>query len=287
MHCFVSKDARSSAPWPPPHIQTHTYTQLNTFCTPCQIARPNFLKPASSSSSSFWFLMLCCYLSIPPEPFIWQSHKHRASDFIISRQNDCQLSGYISYLSKSSSITLLIFSFVCVRSAVKWLRASQLSTTWVCSSVPVTMFPTALRAAVWMQRRNVSINILKYMYSKACTSGASWYLNFDLLMTEQRYQMWDNAGVDDHLYLLVPSIGQIRQSPHRVDQDLQETKNNRLTQQHILQRYSANSLQKSDHMIHSRWHRCGWSAHREQAGSGERKHTGAGFLCFYCIFKRH
>lgn len=59
--------------------------------------------------------------------------------------------------------------------------------------------------------------------------------------------MWDDAGVDDHLYLLVPSIGQIRQSPHRVDQDLQETKNNRLTQQHILQRYSANSLQKSDH----------------------------------------
>lgn len=62
------------------------------------------------------------------------------------------------------------------------------------------------------------------MYSKACTGGASRYLNFDLLMTEQRYQTRNDAGIDDHLYLLVPSIGQVRQSPHRVDQDLQETK---------------------------------------------------------------
>lgn len=45
-------------------------------------------------------------------------------------------------------------------------------------------------------------------------------------MTEQRYQMGDNAGVNDHLYLLVPSIGQVRQSPHSVDQDLQEEKDN-------------------------------------------------------------
>lgn len=52
-------------------------------------------------------------------------------------------------------ITLLIFSFGCVSSAGKWLRASQLSTTWVCSSVPVTMFPTALKAAVWMWRGSV------------------------------------------------------------------------------------------------------------------------------------
>lgn len=66
------------------------------------------------------------------------------------------------------------------------------------------------------------------MHSKACTGGASWYLNFDLLMTQQRYQMWDDARVDDHLYLLVPSVSQIGQSPHRVDQDLQGTKNNRL-----------------------------------------------------------
>lgn len=51
---------------------------------------------------------------------------------------------------RPKSITLLIFSFGCVRRAGKWLRASQLSTTCVCSSVPVTMFPTALRAAVWM-----------------------------------------------------------------------------------------------------------------------------------------
>lgn len=46
-------------------------------------------------------------------------------------------------------------------------------------------------------------------------------------MTEQRYQVRDDAGVDDHLYLLITSIGQIRQSPDCVNQDLQET-NSRL-----------------------------------------------------------
>lgn len=54
--------------------------------------------------------------------------------------------------------------------------------------------------------------------------GVSSYLNFDLLVTEQRYQMWDDARVDDHLDLLVSSICQIRQSPHCVYQDLEEAK---------------------------------------------------------------
>lgn len=49
----------------------------------------------------------------------------------------------------------------------------------------------------------------------------SSYLNFDLLVTEQRYQMRDNARVDDHLDLLIPSVRQIRQSPHGVYQDLE------------------------------------------------------------------
>lgn len=35
--------------------------------------------------------------------------------------------------------------------------------------------------------------------------------------------MRDDARVDDHLYLFVAGVGQIRQSPHGVDQDLQET----------------------------------------------------------------
>lgn len=66
---------------------------------------------------------------------------------------------------------------------------------------------------------------------------------------------------------------------------------------HILQKHSANTLEKSDRMIHSRWHRCGLSAHREQAGSGERKHKwvilpkplrqelGWFFFCFF--LQRH
>lgn len=40
--------------------------------------------------------------------------------------------------------------------------------------------------------------------------------------------MRDDARVDDHLYLFVPGVGQIRQSPHGVDQDLQGTKNSPL-----------------------------------------------------------
>lgn len=44
--------------------------------------------------------------------------------------------------------TLFIFSLGCVSKLEKCERTSQLSTTCVCSSVPVTMFPTALRAAV-------------------------------------------------------------------------------------------------------------------------------------------
>ncbi len=48
-------------------------------------------------------------------------------------------------------LTLLIFSLGCASRLGKWERTSQLSTTWVCSSVPVTMFPTALSAAVWTE----------------------------------------------------------------------------------------------------------------------------------------
>lgn len=66
--------------------------------------------------------------------------------------------------------TLLIFSFGCVSSAGKWFRASQLSTTWVCSSVPVTMFPTALRAAVCTQRGRLGKKTV-FLSTKSKTSS--------------------------------------------------------------------------------------------------------------------
>lgn len=47
-------------------------------------------------------------------------------------------------------LTLFIFSFGCDKRFGKCDRTSQLRTTWVCSSVPVTMLPTALSAAVWV-----------------------------------------------------------------------------------------------------------------------------------------
>lgn len=49
----------------------------------------------------------------------------------------------------------------------------------------------------------------------------SLYLNFDLLVTEQGYQVRDDTRVDDHLDLFVPSVRQVGQSPDRVHQDLQ------------------------------------------------------------------
>lgn len=57
--------------------------------------------------------------------------------------------------------------------------------------------------------------------------GAFSHLNFDLLLTEQRYQVRDDARVDDHLYLLIPGVRQVRESPHCVDQNLKaERKSN-------------------------------------------------------------
>lgn len=55
--------------------------------------------------------------------------------------------------------------------------------------------------------------------------GSSSYLNFNFMMTEQRYQVRNDGRVDDHLDLLVPSIRQVRQSPDSIHQDLERTKN--------------------------------------------------------------
>lgn len=46
------------------------------------------------------------------------------------------------------------------------------------------------------------------------------YLNFDLLMTEERHKKWNNSRINDHLDLLVAPVRQIGQSPHCVYKDL-------------------------------------------------------------------
>lgn len=72
-------------------------------------------------------------------------------------------------------LTLLIFSLGCVRSAGKCDSASQFKTTCVCSSVPVTMLPTARSAAVWnkdLMRCCSTWNIPSYhrgMLGRLCT----------------------------------------------------------------------------------------------------------------------
>ena len=52
------------------------------------------------------------------------------------------------HVQMKSQDTLFIFSLEWLRRAGKCSRAPLLSTVWVWSSVPVTMLPTALRAAV-------------------------------------------------------------------------------------------------------------------------------------------
>lgn len=52
------------------------------------------------------------------------------------------------------------------------------------------------------------------------------HLNFDLLVAKERHQVRNNARVYDHLDLFVASVSQIRQSPHRVHQDLPDHNNN-------------------------------------------------------------
>lgn len=130
--------------------------------------------------------------------------------------------------------TLLIFSLGCVSKLGKCERTSQLSTTCVCSSVPVTMFPTALRAAVCRvltQRTVTKLEIIELVNSwqiqirngsekqkeKNKTISFKSHLNFHLLMAEERHKIWNNTRIYNHLDLLVAPVRQIGQSPHCVN----------------------------------------------------------------------
>lgn len=86
-------------------------------------------------------------------------------------------------------------------------------------------FINLIRNTVWPLK---CISMPHGLFISISLCSASSYLNFDLLVTEQRYQIRDDARVDDHLYLLIPSISQIRQSPHCVYQDLETAKKTKL-----------------------------------------------------------
>ncbi|RUS84375.1 hypothetical protein EGW08_007837, partial [Elysia chlorotica] len=55
-------------------------------------------------------------------------------------------------------------------------------------------------------------------------------MNFNILMAEQRHQERDHTTVNDHLDLAVPTVSQVRQSPHSVNQNLKEETQIKLTQ---------------------------------------------------------
>lgn len=91
------------------------------------------------------------------------------TSFSIRKRNMLNLLNYKKWnkiTKRFWALTLFIFSLGCVKRFGKWERTSQLRTTCVCSSVPVTILPTALSAAVF-NLRNDTINIfcaLKGLY---------------------------------------------------------------------------------------------------------------------------
>lgn len=161
MHSDISRDSWSSAPsgHQPKESLIQSQPHQQPFSQPHPIWLTNFnwgllLHPGGSSCCES--LQMTIYTI---KPHLWLSHSiHTSTKSLISSLPGRQHlpGGACMCAGGGGSFTLLIFSFGCVRSAGKWLRASQLSTTWVCSSVPVTMFPTALRAAVWVWRGSVT-----------------------------------------------------------------------------------------------------------------------------------
>ena len=164
MHSDISRDTRPSAPSGHQPVVSH----IQTTSTPTTLFPPPSISLTTATSHWGPLRLLhprdapCCellQLAVCPvytfhSAFIqaaslWFHHFQSALLVAISEQRGMSTSVGWRREQRVYIITLLIFSFGCVRSAGKWLRASQLSTTWVCSSVPVTMFPTALRAAVW------------------------------------------------------------------------------------------------------------------------------------------
>jgi len=47
-------------------------------------------------------------------------------------------------------------------------------------------------------------------------AAATTDLDFNFMVVEQRHEKWYDPGLDNHLDLIVTSVGEIRQCPHRV-----------------------------------------------------------------------
>lgn len=131
---------------------THTHTQLNLICHWLQW--PVFFtvfiltnRPAGESTGYLILLHNFSHMTITPAQSLRFHHFHTKGGVFLKIVGVC-----VWRENETGFFTLLIFSLGWVRSDGKWLRASQLRTTCVCSSVPVTMLPTALSAAVWMWR---------------------------------------------------------------------------------------------------------------------------------------
>lgn len=100
---------------------------------------------------------------------IWNnSHNYSACEENYDQTNSSRKQGDSLYRQKEMHqwaimcLTLFIFSLGCDKRLGKCDRTSQLRTTWVCSSVPVTMLPTALSAAVWGGDKILSIHLFVY-----------------------------------------------------------------------------------------------------------------------------
>jgi len=54
------------------------------------------------------------------------------------------------------------------------------------------------------------------------TTTFGTHLYFDLLMIQQWHKEWYDARLNNHLYLIVAAVCEVRQCPHCVYQDLKQ-----------------------------------------------------------------
>lgn len=147
--------------------QSCIYNSLNLLLVAsCDVGEePNCFLKNKKAFSQFCFGNLkakyleknvCCYCNIQPNHLGECYISPRFGKIINTDPHVCALDTHTHtkiWIEKKLKTnfnlnTLFIFSLGCVSKLEKCERTSQLSTTCVCSSVPVTMFPTALRAAV-------------------------------------------------------------------------------------------------------------------------------------------
>lgn len=96
-------------------------------------------------------------------------------------------------------------------------RAPEARTTWVWRSSPVTMLPTERRAGVWTAVEWCLQGCEGRQRSKVPRRGI---LRSDRDIHQEVHETAHDARLDDGLDLVARAVGEVRDGPARVDEDL-------------------------------------------------------------------